>query len=75
VNAVCPGSTQTFQIIAYNGAIIMEGDQVIANHYLNPRIMKGIIEEGERLGLSILMGIGYQEYTPRNNDLNSVKIN
>jgi len=53
----------------------MEGDQVIANHYLNPRIMKGIIEEGERLGLSILMGIGYQEYTPRNNDLNSVKIN
>ncbi len=55
-------------VIAYNGALIMQGKKEIFNSFLNASELKEAILKGDEIGLSILMGIGYHEYTFRKND-------
>lgn len=50
---------------AYNEALILKGQEIISDIFLKADDLKDIILKGDRVGLSVLMGIGGREYTYR----------
>jgi len=55
----------TLPMAAYNEALILKGQEIISDIFLKADDLKDIILKGDRVGLSVLMGIGGREYTYR----------